>query len=322
MKKYLIGVIALISLIPMQASAESETAEALLHQMSQASNQLNYELSYVLIRKNSIEPLMYRHSSNEEQTLEHVIYLSGPVREVIRRGGEVSYIEQGIEPFSLAAESMVAPLPPLMNRSITQLAQYYDFISMGRSREAGSACDVVRIVPKDGHRYSYLVWIDERSNLPLRTDLIDRDGEVIEQYKVISYAVNDKIADLMSGLNKATLPEVVTFPKQPVSDVNWKLGWLPEGFQVVTLNRYRLENTQREVESQMFTDGLFTFSVYISDADSTSLKEQLVRQGRRTLHSQVKNKREVTVIGDIPIATAKRIAESITFDSHGNTSTK
>ncbi|MGF1763116.1 sigma-E factor regulatory protein RseB [Aliivibrio kagoshimensis] len=315
MKKFLIGVVALISLIPIQASAESETAEALLHQMSQASDQLNYELSYVLIRKNSIEPLMYRHSNSDEQTFEHVIYLSGPVREVIRRGEEVSYIEQSIEPFSLATESMVAPLPPLMNRSIEQLAQYYDFVSMGRSREAGSPCDVVRIVPKDGLRYSYLVWIDQRSNLPLRTDLIDRDGEVIEQYKVISYAVNDKIAELMSGLKKATLPEVVSFPKQPVGSVNWKLGWKPAGFEVVTLNRYNLANTQREVESQMFTDGLFTFSVYVSDADSKSLKEQLVRQGRRTLHSHVTNKREVTIIGDIPIATAKRIAESIRFDS-------
>ncbi|NVP01979.1 sigma-E factor regulatory protein RseB, partial [Photobacterium damselae subsp. damselae] len=65
MKKFLVGAFALVSLaMPLQASAEGITAssEALLHQMDEASQNLNYELSYILIKKNSIEPLRYRHA--------------------------------------------------------------------------------------------------------------------------------------------------------------------------------------------------------------------------------------------------------------------
>ncbi|GAK85211.1 sigma factor RpoE negative regulatory protein RseB precursor [Vibrio ponticus] len=79
------------------AFADDKPAEALLHQMNEASQQLNFELSYILIKKNSIEPLLYRHARDEEEQFAHLVYLSGPIREVIRRGDEVSYIEPGVE---------------------------------------------------------------------------------------------------------------------------------------------------------------------------------------------------------------------------------
>lgn len=68
------------------------------------------------------------------------------------------------------------------------------------------------------------------------------------------------------------------------------------------------------VESQLYSDGLFNFSVYVANKDEHSLKGQLVRQGRRTLHSFVNGDYEISVVGDIPPATAQRIAQSVTFN--------
>ncbi|MGF1745677.1 sigma-E factor regulatory protein RseB [Vibrio minamisatsumaniensis] len=314
MKKILVSALTLLSLISPTAFAEETTAKALLHQMSEASRHLNYELSYILIKKNSIEPLLYRHAVNNDQQLAHLVYLSGPVREVIRRGNEVSYIEPGTEPFTIESGSMVAPVIPMINRDVDALKQYYDFVKVGRSREAGSTAQVLRIVPKDGLRYSYVVWVDEKTNLPLRADLLDRDGEVLEQYRTISYVVNDKIAEAMGGLNQAKLPKVLSLPEGLVSETNWQASWVPEGFQSKELSRYQIAATNQMVESQLFSDGLFSFSVYIADKDEHSLRGQLVRQGRRTLHSLVIGDKEISVVGDIPPATAKRIAQSVTFN--------
>lgn len=108
MKKILISVLTLFSLNATPAFAETPSAEALLHQMNEASQHLNYELSYILIKKNSIEPLLYRHARQESQQFAHLVYLSGPVREVIRRGNEVSYVEPGVEPFTIESGNMVA----------------------------------------------------------------------------------------------------------------------------------------------------------------------------------------------------------------------
>lgn len=313
MKKLLISVLTLLSLHVSQVYAENISAKTLLHHMNDASQHLNYELSYFLLKKNSIEPLLYRHARQGEQQFAHLIYLSGPVREVIRRGNEVSYIEPGVEPFTIESGTMVAPTIPMLNSDIGQLSQYYDFVKMGRAREAGVACQVLRIVPKDGLRYSYVLWIDENSFLPLRADLVDRDGEVLEQYRTVSFTISDKLATVMSGLNQVQLPEVLSLPKGNVEQTFWTVGWKPEGFQPLELNRYRMAMTERLVESQMYSDGLFNFSVYIASRDELSLKGQLVRQGRRTVHSIVQGKQEISVVGDIPPATAQRIAQSITI---------
>ncbi|WP_260260879.1 sigma-E factor regulatory protein RseB [Vibrio intestinalis] len=311
MKKFLISALTLFSLNTPMAFAEQTSAEALLLQMNDASQHLNYELSYILIKKNSIEPLLYRHARDEENQLAHLLYLAGPIREVIRRGDEVSYIEPGVEPFTIESGNMVAPTIPLLNSDIKELSTNYDFIQVGRAREAGSACQVVRVVPKDGLRYSYILWVDEKTHLPLRADLVDRDGEVLEQYRTISYSVNDHIAEILGKLNEVKLPQVLSLPKGKLKETFWDVEWIPKGFEAKDLNRYRMAITERMVESQMYSDGLFSFSVYISERDDQSVKGQVVRQGRRTMHTLVNGNMEISVIGDIPPTTAKRIAQSV-----------
>ncbi|EGQ9169666.1 sigma-E factor regulatory protein RseB [Vibrio cholerae] len=317
MKKLLISALTLFCVNSTTAFAEEESAEALLYQMNEASQHLNYELSYILVKKNSIEPLLYRYARQDDQQLAHLVYLSGPVREVIRRGDEVSYIEPGVEPFTIESGNMVAPTIPMLNTDVAELSRYYDFVKVGRAREAGAACQVLRVVPKDGLRYSYVVWVDEKSHLPLRADLLDRDGEVLEQYRTISFSVSERLAEIMAGLNKVQLPEVLKLPKGSVQETFWQVTWVPDGFQAMELNRYRMAMTERLVESQMYSDGLFNFSVYVSASDNYSLKGQLVRQGRRTLHSVVKGENEISVVGDIPPATAQRIAQSVMFGVGG-----
>jgi sigma-E factor negative regulatory protein RseB len=71
--------------------------------------------------------------------------------------------------------------------------------------------------------------------------------------------------------------------------------------------------TNKVVESQIFSDGLFQFSVYITEQDNLTLRNQLVRQGRRTFQSQQLGDKEVIVVGDIPPETANEIARSVSF---------
>ncbi|ORT52128.1 sigma-E factor regulatory protein RseB [Vibrio sp. qd031] len=317
MKTRFIAILLLLSsLLTSVVHAQEPSAEKLLQRLSQASQTLNYELSYILIRKNSIEPILYRQARDiEGDRLAQLIYLSGPVREVILRGGEVSYIEPGIEPFSVKSTNMVAPLMPMLNVDIDSLASAYDFVAMGRAREAGVSAQVVRIVPKDGKRYSYVVWIDENSYLPIRGDLVDRTGEVLEQYRTVAFTVDDKLAELMAGLKDVELPPVFKLPNNRVSDSNWVVNNVPVGFEAKPHTRYRMPLTNKVVESQIFSDGLFQFSVYITEQDNLTLRNQLVRQGRRTFQSQQLGDKEVIVVGDIPPETANEIARSVSFSA-------
>lgn len=312
MKSLLLAAISLVSLVS-HATAVEDPAEALLHQMSQATTQLSYELSYIRVRKNSIEPLRYRHAIINGDSFDQLAYLTGPLRETIRRGNEVSYFEPGIESFTIISQQMVVPLPSIMHADINHLSTMYDFVPLGLGREAGLDCDVVRVSPKDGQRYSYVLWIDKESKLLVRADLLDRDGDPIEQYRALSLSVSPEITAMMAKLAEIELPVVLQMPKKNNPNLSWSVTALPKGFKAIFGHRHRRMVTDRPVESLLFSDGLFSFSVYIAQADNLSVRGQLVRKGRQTLHSHVIGNVEVTVVGDIPPETAKKIAESVRF---------
>ena len=67
------------------------------------------------------------------------------------------------------------------------------------------------------------------------------------------------------------------------------------------------------IENALFSDGLFTFTLYINKADSTAAKENTWKQGAYTIYSEVMGDKEITFIGQLPIAVAKRIVQGVTF---------
>lgn len=289
-----------------------DTPGAMLQQMNSASRTLNYELAYISINKLGIESLRYRYALVDQQPLAQLLHMDGPRREVLQRGKGISYFEPGLEPFTLPGDHIVDALPGIVYSDFNRLAKYYDFLSVGRTRIADRPCEVVRVVARDGSRYSYLVWIDEDTKLPLRVDLLDRDGETLEQYRVISFVVGSDVQNVMRGLLKANLPPVLSPPVAATAKLGWAVGWLPAGVDEVATTRHSLPNVAASVESRLYSDGLFSFSVNVSPAASGSAP-QYYRQGRRTIQIEVRNGHEITIIGELPTPTAKRIADSITF---------
>ncbi|SEL54819.1 sigma E regulatory protein, MucB/RseB [Kosakonia sacchari] len=293
------------------ASADVSSG-ALLQQMNVASQSLNYELSFISINKQGVESLRYRHVRVNDQPLAQLLQMDGPRREVVQRGSEISYFEPGLEPFTLNGNYIVDSLPSLVYTDFKRLSPYYDFISVGRTRIADRLCEVIRVVARDGTRYSYIVWMDEETHLPMRVDLLDRDGETLEQFRVIAFSVNGQVASNMQTLAKASLPPLLSLPVGDNVDFNWMPSWVPQGFEQVASSRRKLPTLEMPVESRLYSDGLFSFSVNISPANQNS-SEQLLRTGRRTVMTTVRDNAEITVVGELPPQTAKRIADSLKF---------
>lgn len=293
------------------APAQSEPG-AVLQQMSTASRSLNYELAYISVTKQGIESLRYRHAVIDKQPLGQLLHMDGPRREVLQRGGGISYFEPGLEPFTLSGDHIVDVLPSIVYADFNYLAKYYDFISVGQTRIADRPSEVFRVVARDGSRYSYVVWMDAETKLPLRVDLLDRDGETLEQYRVISFVVGEQVKNVMQGLLKANLPPLLSLPAAENIQLSWSTGWLPAGVNEVARNRRKLPNVDEPVESRLYSDGLFSFSVNVTPSGSGT-SQQFYRQGRRTIQTEIRNGNEITVVGELPPSTAKRIADSISF---------
>jgi len=293
------------------ASADVSSG-ALLQQMNVASQSLNYELSFVSINKQGVESLRYRHVRLNDQPLAQLLKRDGPRREVVQRGNEISYFEPGLEPFTLNGNFIVDSLPSLVYTDFKRLSPYYDFISVGRTRIADRLCEVIRVVARDGTRYSYIVWMDEETRLPMRVDLLDRDGETLEQFRVIAVTVNGQVTNSMQTLAKASLPPLLSLPAGDKVVFNWEPAWLPQGFSEVSSSRRQLPTMDMPVESRLYSDGLFSFSVNVNRANQNSA-DQMLRTGRRTVSTTVRDNAEITVVGELPPQTAKRIADSLKF---------
>lgn len=145
---------------------------------------------------------------------------------------------------------------------------------MGSTRISDRPCEVIRVVARDGSRYSYrdgsrysyVVWIDKDAKLPLRVDLLDRDGETLEQYRVISFVVGAGVQTAMQGLLKANFPPLLSLPVTDDAKLSWRAGWLPDRVNEVACNRRKLPNVFEPVETRFYSDGLFSFSVNSSPA--------------------------------------------------------
>lgn len=292
------------------ASAQTFASGALLQQMEQASQNLNYEFAYINVSRLGIESLRYRHAVIDNRIFAQLLQMDGPRREVIQRGNDISYFEPGLDPFSLPGNHIIDALPGLMFADFSRLGEAYDFIPVGRSRMADQMCEVVRIVSRDGTRYSYVVWLDVDTKLPLRIDLLDRDGETLEQFRVISFAVDEGVRNLMQGLEKANLPPSLSLPAGDKVELSWQPNWLPAGMKLISQSRRDIPSMNKTVESRLYSDGLFSFAINVTPADKSS-SVQALRTGRRTVQTEVRNNNEITVVGELPPATAKRIADSI-----------
>ncbi|AKH62303.1 MULTISPECIES: sigma-E factor regulatory protein RseB [Photorhabdus] len=297
---------------PLQASTQFSSAEALLQEMGNATQSLTYELAFINLSQQAIVSVRYRHAIINGIPIAQIMQMDGSRREIVQRGNEISYFEPGLDAFSLNGDHIIDYLPAVIFADFTQLKKYYNFIDVGSTHIGDRPCRVVRITSKDEMRYNYILLIDEKTHLPLRIDLLDRDSETLEQFRVVSSIIGGDIDNAMSVITRLNMPPMLVIPSSEKVVFNWKVGKLPDGFTEVSRNRRKLSNTD-SLESIMFSDGLFSFSVNVTNADKTGKLEHPLRRGHRTIYSVIRGANEVTIIGELPLATAKRVAAGVAF---------
>ncbi|CCW29840.1 Sigma-E factor regulatory protein rseB [Xenorhabdus nematophila F1] len=300
-------------LTPLKTSAQQNSVEVLLQDMNNAVQTLNYELGFINLAQQFLIPLRYRHAIIDGQTIAQVIQMDGSRREIIQRGDQISYYEPGLDSFSLRGHQIVDYFPPIIFADFTQLQKFYRFIDAGSTHVGDHPAHFVRIISKDESRYNYNLLIDEKNHLPLLIELLDGDNiTVIEQFRVVSSTVNDYIKQELHAITDLKLPPMLLISPAEKLKFNWNVGKVPEGFQEISRSSRKLSETEW-LESIMYGDGLFDFSVNVVNSGKKSVDEQPFRQGRRTVYTLARGKNSITVIGELPFATAKRIAASVTF---------
>ncbi|MFO6422793.1 MucB/RseB C-terminal domain-containing protein [Motilimonas sp. KMU-193] len=294
-------------------SSSNQSTEFFLQQMAESFAELNYDLSYIQVFEGVIEPKRLSHGVLEGVEISYLSHLNGPPTEYVQRGKQVSFFEPDIEPYTLETQLQQGSLFRIAKQSLTQLQQSYDFVQAGKSRVAGRPAQVIRMSPKDGDRYGYLLWLDRHTSLPLRIDTLDLQGQLVEQMMAISLRLYNEATPWIAELSTVDLPAVVKVnAKSPANTAGWQLSWLPKGFKVISSDSHSIPITGDAVDYFMVSDGVAVISVYI-EADDQPLGSftPVARKGALNLITVKHRGNKITVVGDIPAETGLKIAKSV-----------
>lgn len=310
MKKYLFYIFPL--LCSLFAHAETETPLQFLQAMVQAHQTGNYEQIYLMQKGENATSLRYRHAYAQGQEYAQLLRLDDLREELILRDGKVSYFGD-FQPFSLRSVHILDNLPMVLYSRFADLKSYH-FIDAGRGRIADRPARMIRIVPRDDFRYQYVLWIDAETYLLLRSDLLDRDNTVLEQFRVLQSTLDDELFAIVEPIQALTLPTFIDTKPQHTPKLKWQPQWVPEGFKRVAQTKQRLPEMQisdNEIESQLYSDGLFSFTIYVMRNQGVAFDEQFWREGKTSIYSQTLGEYDVAIIGEIPLAAARHVAQDL-----------
>lgn len=300
----------------------NQSTEFFLQQMVESFAQLNYDLSYIHVFEGVIEPKRLSHGVLEGTEISYLSHLNGPPTEYVQRGKQVSFFEPDIEPYTLETKLQQGSLFRIAKQDVVQLQKSYDFVQAGKSRVAGRPAQVIRMSPKDGDRYGYLLWLDRHTSLPLRIDTLDLQGQLVEQMMAVSLRLYNEATPWIAELSVVDLPAVVKVnAKSAANTSTWDLSWVPKGFKVISSDSHSLPITGDAVDYFMATDGVAVFSVYIeADDGPIGAPTPVARKGATNLITVKHRGNKVTVVGDIPAETGLRIARAVTVSEDKSTS--
>ena len=310
MKKFILFCLTFLFVLPVKA--ELTHPIDLLNAMMEAHKNRNYEIHYILQHSDNIKSMKYHHALENNHEFAQLLSLDNAYETILLRNNAISYLGFNFTPFSLKGTKILDALPAVFHANFNEL-NHYDFVPLGKSRVADRIANVIKIVPSDSTRFSYTLWIDEQNYLLLKSELFDNQNTLLEQFRVIEQRVNDQFDNLIPQLKTMLLPPVNTQNSLVNTPLEWQVNWLPVGFKPISSYRQVIPvgQGQEEVESQLFSDGLSTFTVYLRSQGDEAFNNQFARQEKLILFTHILGNRELVVIGDIPMPVAEKVAQSV-----------
>jgi sigma-E factor negative regulatory protein RseB len=287
-----------------------------LERMNHALTTRNYVGVFTHNIGGRVETLRIIHRVRGKDVSERLVSLDGPGREFIREGNEVTCYFPDKRTVLVERRAPDGPLlgtlPSLGNGNAT----VYEIRGGERERLLGRKTRVVALHPRDEFRYGYRLWIDEETSMPLKTQLCNQSGEVIEQIVFSTIDLPERIPDAMFkpqvDASNYRWQRAERHASRTTAPALWEAMRLPPGFRMAKRSAQALPGSSEPVDHTVYTDGVASVSVFVErrKADSQPA-EGPARVGSSSAFSTVVDGHQVTAVGEVPPATVELIAKQV-----------
>ena len=327
-----------IGLLCWCSAAMAGDAEALVERMMAASRTLDYDGIFIYQRDGNLETLRVMHRGSREPEKERLESLNGPARAVIRDGEKVTLRGRDDGPVLMGGPTPRVAPNFTISGSLAGLAPSYGFeLQPTLDRVAGRDAQVVHVRPRTRDRYAYKLWIDRDTALLLKSVILDAQDRALEQEQFATVAIGVPLADEVFATASEAGERAVSTPG-PGSDLSsskpgtcspppcaapggenptpgapdWQVGWLPPGFTRHGEHVPATSPTAGPTPHFVYSDGLATVAVFVERlAKEAAPLQGFTFMGAVSTFSRVAADHQITVIGELPQATVRRIALSI-----------
>ncbi len=302
-----------------QVACAQGDAHAGLERMHAATRKLSYTGTFVYRSGDQAETLRIIHAAGRHGVQERLETLDGQPREVVRSGDEVKCYLPNSKTLRIDRQTDHTVFPASLPVKLQDIGEHYEVIKGGIERIAGYDCQAIVLEPRDKLRYGHRLWADTDSGMLLKSQTLNDNNEVIEQFAFTQITIGRKID--LAQLRSKFLAKSRTWRVENSGAVAASLvasGWTirPElpGFRKMTEMK-RTQGGSSEVGHVVYSDGLAALSVFIEPAaNKTSMPPPgPSRQGAINIYSRKVADHLVTVVGEAPAESVKKLAESVEY---------
>lgn len=293
---------------PTLQAAEDDPANLMLR-MSAAVRALDYQGTFIYQQGNRLDALRIFHEGGGNER-ERLLSLSGPRSEIVREGTTMTCVQGDgrTSVFANRAGSRLLPLVPEARGPGFQ--KLYELKLVGEDRVAGYQAHVIDMAARDGYRYGYRLWVEDRTSMLLRSAVVDAANHPLVQFAFVTIDIGAKPQDSDLALGGPPGPSIVADETGLTGPKRWRVADPPPGFGFV--RALRPLRGAEQAEHQVYSDGIANVSVYIEPvAAGSDAGQQKLARGATNLYAHTQGNWRITVLGDVPPATVERIARSV-----------
>ncbi len=277
-------------------------ALAWLDRMSRSAQHTSYQGIATLQRGDEVQFMLLSHSVDGREITEHMTRLNGQGARVERDGHPLDCVHPGQKLLRLGRE---------LADGRCGIAEYYRISTAEGERVAGRSAVRILVEPRDMYRYGYVMELDRDTALLLKVRVIGPGNRVLERFQFadLRYGGEPELRERAEVVHQAAHPAPVPDMREREPAAAWEPGWLPGGFT--------LTDTPRDDGARRsYTDGLAVFSVFLEAMDIRP-GEGVVREGSTLSYTRGRELGGrsvlVTVVGEVPLNTARMVADSVTW---------
>jgi sigma-E factor negative regulatory protein RseB len=310
-------VLALAALfVAASVQAGDREARDWLERMSKAMATRNYEGRFIHLRDQKPTTMRIIHRVDKGKVTERLVSLDGSGREYIATENEfICYLPDLRQ---VVIEKRDRRLLAGITSHSDQLEDHYSIERGGATKALGRRTQLILVQPRDQFRYGYRLWLDYETAMPLKSQLSDRNGNVIEQILFAELHFRERIAaDALKPSISGEGFRVLRTDEPQVRMANAAVGWTvprpPAGFRLIIQRMQVIAGSKAPVGHLVYSDGLATVSLFIEPSTpQTQAMRGLAKVGAAFAYSRNLDGHQVTAVGEVPAATVEAIATGVT----------